>query len=320
VSSKPSVTLTLAGDEKRLTDAFDRVGQASRSMSDSVGSASRDIASHTKRFDELGEHTDEAERRSLGFKDTLDGLTSGLSTFGDSSLSTTDKLIGLGQAGADLSGGITNFVLPAMSNMVTFMRGPLASAMTFISEHPLLITLGLLAAAVIFLIAQTDWFQRAASATFTWIGHVVSDTFGAALRFVTDSWNWLVGFFEGLPQRIGQALGSLGSWIGNAFKAGLNVVIDVLNWFVDRANDIIYGINVISPFDDIPYIPHIARLHTGGVFHSNSGEGLALLKDGEHVSAPGQGGGAELRVTGSGALFEAIQAAITDGELQLVGR
>lgn len=44
VANKPAVMLTLAGDEKRLTDAFHRVGQASQTMTANVTDSSKQAA------------------------------------------------------------------------------------------------------------------------------------------------------------------------------------------------------------------------------------------------------------------------------------
>lgn len=320
MASKPSVTMTLAGDEKKLTDAFERVGKSSKDMADTVTSSGREMATTGGKLDALSEKTDEGERRSMGFKDTLDGLTGGLQTLGDSSLSTTDKLMGLGQSGADLFGGITNFLIPTIGNLAGTLRGPLASAMTFISAHPLLITFGLLALAVLLLISQTDMFQQVATRVFNWVGNLAKNVFGAAIDFIVGAWNGLIGFFEGLPGKIARALAGLGEAVGGAFKFALNLAIGYVNFWVDRANNLIHGINVINPFEDIPPIPHVPRLHSGGVFHaSGGGEGLALLRDGERVSTPGQGGGGgpfEISVP----LVEQIQAWFNDGTLTLVGR
>jgi hypothetical protein len=97
------------------------------------------------------------------------------------------------------------------------------------------------------------------------------------------------------------------------------MAIDALNWGIRRINDLIYGVNVVNPFENIPYIPQVARLHTGGTFYSGSamGEGLAVLRDGEEVSAPGQGGGRviELRSMG-GSAADLIAALMRDGQVE----
>lgn len=323
MASKPSVTLTLAGDEKRLTESFDKVGAASKSMADKVDSSSKDMQRGGERLDGLTESADTAEGRFTGFADVLGGTTEAWAAWNDESLSTTERLQTVGMALADLSGGIAQFLLPMMGNLADFMKGGLASAMTFISAHPLLITVGLLAAAFVLLWMNSEKFRDIAIGVFNAVGGFARDVLGGALNWVISTWGRVVDFFGGLPGRIGDALGSLGGFIERAFKGGLNKAIEFLNWGIDRINSLIYGVNVLNPFENIPYIPHVPRLHTGGVFHSadGRGEGLALLRDGERVSAPGQGGsggggGYQISVP----LVEQIQAWFNDGTLVLVGR
>ena len=225
---------------------------------------------------------------------------------------------------ADLAGGLEGFLLPALQNLAGFMKGGLASAMTFISAHPLLITIGLLAAAFVLLWMNSETFREIVIGVFNAVGRVAKDVFGATLTWIVDRWQDLIGFFQGLPGRIGAAMSGLAQGIGDVFKGALNIVIAYLNFWVDRVNDIVRGINLINPFEDVPSLPRISRLHSGGVFHSGSGggEGLALLRDGERVTAPGQGGsgGGEWRVSGTGALAELIQYMFATGQIEPVFR
>lgn len=137
------------------------------------------------------------------------------------------------------------------------------------------------------------WTKSASFRQFfidVWNG--IKDTVGTVANWIRDRANDIGNFFAAIPRRIADAFGNIGDAIGRAFKSALNVAIDVINWFVDRANDIIYGINVVSPFDDIPYISHIARLHTGGEVPGTPGtEKLAILQAGERVLPLGSSGG-----------------------------
>ncbi len=322
MSTKPSVTMTLAGDEKKLTEAFDRVGASSTAMADKVSSAGKEMDRAGTRFDDMAEKSDTAETRATGFADVLTGATEGLAAWNDESLSGTEKMIALGQAGADLAGGLTGFLIPAIGSLATMMKVQLGSAFTFIAAHPLLIVIGLIIAAIVLLITQTDWFQAVAVRVFNWVGNLVKNVFGASVDWVVARWNGLMDWFEALPRRIGAALGAVGGFIADAFKGGVNMAIGMLNWGIDRINNLIYGVNLISPFNDVPYIPHIPRLHTGGMVPGMPGtETLIMAKAGEHVSAPGQGGASgTLVVRGTGALAELLQAMIYNGDLQLEGR
>jgi Phage-related minor tail protein len=147
---------------------------------------------------------------------------------------------------------------------------------------------------------------------------------GLVIAFV-QLWNKSAAFrdfFIDLWDGIKNAVVAAGQGIGEGFKFALNLVIGYLNWWVDRVNNIIGGINAVSPFGDIPPLPHISKFHTGGTVPGDPGtERLAMVRAGERIdTGVGGGSGGTLRVTGSGALVEIIQAALNDGTLVLVGR
>lgn len=303
MASKPTVTLTLAGDESKLTESFAKVGQASQKMGDDVGRASGKMREAGGGAEALAEKTDAAETKSQGFADVITGATEGLAAWNDESLSGTEKMIALGQAGADLAGGLTNFLIPAISGVASFMKGGLASAMSFIAAHPLIIALTALVAVIVLLWTQSETFRRIVIDVFNAVGSFISTVFRGAIDGIVAAWNGVIDFFKNIPRWIGDALGAVGRFIGDAFKGGLNVAIDIINWFVRRANDIIDGINWISPFDDIPHIPQISRMHSGGVVSGAPGtEQLRVLQAGEEVisnQAQRSGGGvATVRVVG----------------------
>ncbi len=317
------VTLTFAGDEKRLTESMERVGQASDAMTSRVGKASGEIQNGSKSLDSLTESADTAETRSQGFSDVLTGVTEGMAAWNDESLSGTEKLIAMGQAGADLAGGLAGFLLPALQSVAGFMRGGLAAAMTFIAAHPIMLTIGLLAAGVIYLITQTEWFSRVATQVFNWVGNLAKNVFNATVGWVINRWNDLVSWFERLPEYLGKAFGAVGDFIGRAFRGALNVAIDILNWFVRRANDLITGINHVNPFENIPHIPQISRLHQGGIVPGAPGsETMAILKAGEEVTAANRvagGGAVQVRWAGNTdtAFATAFMNLYRDGVIQI---
>jgi len=311
MSSKPTVTLTLAGDESKLTDAFDKVGQSAKSMDDKVDTASRGLDQSSSRFDTVGESADNAESKFMGFHDVLDGVKGGMETLADPSASLTDKLIGLGQAGADIAGGMASFLVPMLGTLWTTLTTTVIPSVwsftTALLANPITwVVVGVAALIAILILLVTHW-------------DAVKNVVGNVIGWIRDRWNGLMGWFMGIPDWFGRIFGSVGNAISSAFKSAINWVIDRLNWFVDRANDIIYGINVISPFNDIPNIPHIPRMHTGGIVPGMPGTEVPIMAmAGERVTPNGQGGGLELRVTGSGGLWELIQNAIRNGEIQLI--
>lgn len=315
MSSKPTVTATLAGDESDLTRAFDRVGQAADQMESKVDESSRGLNDASSRFDTLAESSDTAETRFTGFYDTIGGARDALAAWNDESLSTTDRLVALGQAGADLAGGFTGFLIPALQGLWTTLTTTVIPAIwsftTALLANPITwIVLGIAALIGILYLLGVRWDD---------VKNVVSNVVG----WIRDRWNDLMGWFGGIPGWFGRIFSAVGDAISAAFKGALNWVIDRLNWLVDRANDLIYGINVVSPFSDIPAIPHIPRMHTGGVVQGRPGQEVPILAmAGERVeSNVGGGAGAGLSVSYSGdtdsAFASAFQMLVDTGVIQL---
>lgn len=253
MSSKPTVTATLAGDEGDLTRAFDKVGQAAGQMEAQVDDAGRGMRDAGAGFDSLAESTDTAETRFTGFYDTIGGTRDALAAWNDESLSTTDRLVALGQAGADLAGGLTAFVIPALQTMWTTLTTTVIPAVwsftTALLANPITwIVLGIGALIGILYLLGVRWED-------------IKNIFSTVVGWIRDRWNDLMGWFSGVPAWFGRIFSAVGDAISAAFKGALNWVIDRLNWLVDRANDLIYGINVVSPFGDIPAIPHLSLIH-----------------------------------------------------------
>jgi len=184
-----------------------------------------------------------------------------------------------------------------------------------------------------FIVAVWNSFVGFFKGIITWIATAASNVWEggknavvAVKNWIIDQWNGVVGFFASIPAKVGQALAGIGSAIGNAFKAALNVAIDVINWFIDRANNIIYGINLVNPFDDIPSIPHVKRLHQGGVVPGSPGsERLAILEAGETVIPADTrvmrgGGGVATLVVGANAdskVAELINYLVRTGQIRV---
>lgn len=188
--------------------------------------------------------------------------------------------------------------------------------------NPVLIFIGLLGMLVA---AIANLWQRSEAFRNFFIGmwNGIRNTISSVVNWIKNAWNGVVSFFAGLPSRIGAALGSLGSVIKNAFKSAVNVMIDALNWGIDRLNDVITGANHLNPFSDIPHIPHISRLHTGGVVPGMPGsEQLAILQAGERVVNRGQtarDSGVTVTFSGDtdGAFATAFQRMVRAGKIQI---
>lgn len=319
MSSKPTVTVTLAGDEQRLTKAFDNTGSAALKMQDQVSSASRGMSEVGSAGDRMTETFDTAETRFTGFYDTIGGTKDALAAFSDESLSTSDKLIALGQAGADLAGGMVGFVIPAVQGMWAKLMATSAATATLaavqtgwnaitaastvamgalnavIRANPILFMVGLLAVLVgafMLLWNKSEGFRN----FFIGMWNGIKSVVGGVVNWIKGAFNGVVSFFSGLPGRIGSALGALGGIAKNIFKGAVNGVVDALNWFLDHSiNWLINRVNDVSGaigIPAIPTIPHIPRMHAGGTVPGPLGrERMIIAQGGEEVTTRGRAGG-----------------------------
>lgn len=316
MSSKPTVTLTLAGDESKLTDAFDRVGAAAKTMGDKVDAASDDMREAGNRVERVTEGFDTADTRAMGFRDTLTGLQDGLKGMTDSSQSLFDRLLLLGFGVGDLASGMVNFIIPALtsfwSTLTTTVIPAVWSFTTALLSNPITwIVLGIAALIGILYLLGVRLDD-------------VKELFGTVINWIKDRWNGLMAWFGGIPDWFGRIFGAIGNAISAAFKGVINWIVDRLNWLIDLANKVIYGINVVNPFSDIPSIPHIPRMHTGGVVQGRPGQEVPILAmAGERIESNVGPTSGDTRVTfdgdTDGAFATAFMHLYNIGAIQLTG-
>lgn len=191
-----------------------------------------------------------------------------------------------------------------------------------LDANPIILVISLIAG----LVAAFIWLWETSAGFrnfFIGIWNDITTQVGGAINWIKGAWNGMITFFSNLVNSIGRIFSGIGDAISHGFKNALNWVIGVLNHVVDFFNKIVYGINLVNPFDDIPPIPHIPKVHTGGVVPGLPGqEQLMMLQGGERVTANGQsggGGGGTLRVTGDvkSFLYQVIQLGIRTGALRL---
>lgn len=319
-----TIDVDFIGNEADLVGSFDKVGDASKRMTDQVEESSDRMTSSGDAFDGLTERADTAETRFTGFYDTLGGTRDALAAFSDESLSTSDKLIALGQAGADLAGGLVGFVLPVFQQLWakliatsaaqavlngaqvagTAITGGLSTAMgvlnAVIRANPVLFLVGLISVLVGAFILL--WNKSAGFRNFfigMWRG--IQNVVGGVVNWIKGVWNGLPGFFQGIGRTIGSIFSGIGNAIKNAFKSAINFVVDILNGGISGINFLIKGYNAIPFAPDIPLIPKIPKMHSGGIVPGETGtETLAILKAGETVDAHGNGSGRAVRVLPGG--------------------
>lgn len=123
---------------------------------------------------------------------------------------------------------------------------------------------------------------------------LIWDGIGNKIRSVFDG---IVNFFKKAPGRVRDAAVGMFDGIKDAFKSAIN-------WLIGAWNSIHFTLPTIK--FHVPHIigtsiggdykfggetfrvPQIPTLHSGGVYDSGNGEGLALLRDGEGIFTPAQ--------------------------------
>jgi phage-related protein len=105
--AKP-VVVKFIGDESKLDES---TSNAERRLGDFGQRAKHESEEAAGGFDRLGESSDEAERRSLGLKDTIDGVSTIMQGPGKQGIASYV------QGWADLSGGLANFVFPTLKSL-----------------------------------------------------------------------------------------------------------------------------------------------------------------------------------------------------------
>lgn len=235
-------------------------------------------------------------------------------------------LIGLGVAiGVGLVAAFTAWAISAAS----------AAAATLAAAAPVIaigVAIAALVAGVIYAYQNWDWFRNtvdtvarfltdtvwpAIQAGARWIMDVLVPAIGAVIgkfiewggkaveigatifRFIGD----IVAWVTAMPGRISSAASGMWDGIKDTFRAAVN-------WLIDRWNNLRFpsatfglpgflggGSVTIGGWE----LPDIPRLHSGGIFRTpnNEMEGLAVLQNGERVSARGSvdsGGGGPTQI------------------------
>lgn len=246
------VRTVFTGDDSDLQKSFADVGSGAHKMSDDVGKASRDMADSSRGASKsIVGAVDESEGKFRGLGDVIGGTGDVMDGFKDGNVA--QMAMGM----ADLAGGFTTLVIPALVAMKTTLLTGLAPALTMISAHPLiagLIAGGAIIAGLIILEKKFGLVSKAVEG----LGNV----FEAIWPVVKGGLNLILGGLEA---------------IGNAAIAVATAPIGILNK--------IPGVKNIVP--DVPKL-HLPRFHSGGVMAQ---DGLAILQAGERVTPAGGGGG-----------------------------
>lgn len=246
------VRTVFTGDDSDLLQSFDKVGSGAKTMADDVGKSSRRMADDAgKSSRDIAGAVDQSEGKFRGLGDVIGGTGDVMDGFKDGNVA--QMAMGM----ADLAGGFTTLVIPALVAMKTTLLTGLAPALTLISAHPLIA--GLIAG-----------------------GAIIAGLIILEKKF-------------GLVSKAVEGLGNVFQAIWPAVKGGLNLILGGLEAIGNAAIDVatapigilnkIPGVKNIVP--DVPDL-HLPRFHSGGVM---AADGLALLQAGERIVPNGGSGG-----------------------------
>lgn len=305
----PTVKLTFAGDATSLDKTMSHVGKSTEDLSSSIGKSTKEIGESGEGMKgKMSEAADGTEQKMLGLHDVVDGLSGTFQGFKDGSISEVS------QGFADMAGGIASFVIPAMGTLGGAF-GKAAGAvkgfsLTLLTSPITWIILGIVALIAVIVLMVTHW-------------STVKRVVGDVTRALVSAWRWVEGIVGGVFSRIGHAASSVWDGLGNGLKAALNGVVWVLNKGIDGINFLIRGIDWL-PGVNLGQIPHIPKLHTGGMVPGVAGsEMLAVLQAGERVipaTGPQQGsGGGTVTFRGDtdGAFATAFMSLVRQGKIQV---
>lgn len=299
------VVITFAGEEKPLTESFNRVGAAAKDMDSKVSESASG-------FERVGGSADNAERNIIGVHDVIDGTATIMQGPGK------QGIVAYLQGWADLAGGIAPMAeYLAQTRVATLASAAAQKVVTAaqwawnaaqLASPTTWIIVGILAlVAVIVLIAtKTDWFSKAWNAAWGWIKNAAAAAWDWIKNAALGVWNWL----QGIPGRLKSAFSTVADIITAPYRIAFNAIarlwnntIGQLSWTVPSWVPV-FGGNTIS-------VPHLPTFHAGGTVPGFPGEQVPIMAQaGEVVSTPGAGGrGDTVYVRGDGlvdALIEAI--------------
>lgn len=181
----------------------------------------------------------------------------------------------------------------------------------------IIVAIGLLAAAIVWIAVKTTWFQD----LWHWIWGKIGDPVKAAWDWVKrvsgEAFDWLAA----LPGRIGRAFLAVTEFIGRPFRAAFNAVANAWNNTVGRLHWTVPGWVPMVGGNSIS-APKLPTFHRGGRVPGVPGEEvLAVLQAGENVQTAAQanGGGSVLVLQGDGSRLMALLLEIMREAIQVRG-
>lgn len=277
-----------AGFEKSLGGAKKLSSGFSKEVEKETGKAAAG-------FDKMGEGADGAETRLLGLKDSVDGVATVLQGPGEAGIA------GYIQGWADLASGVANFAVPAFKKLVaggleqvaSTARATAATATAVATQVAQWVVMGAQATAQAARVAAA-WLisigpvvavgAAVAGLVYLMVKHwdTIKKVVAAGAQWVGDRLNDIVGFFTGLPGRLGKVGAGMFDFIKQAFKNAINWVIRAWNSLEFKVPGVkVFGKTVGGFTLGVPDIP---EFDTGGIVPGPRGvPQLAVVHGGETV-------------------------------------
>lgn len=201
-----------------MDDSTDRVRRAGRDFNDSMDSAR--------------EGFDTADERAMGFRDTITGLQD--TGAGFSQLMKGDMaggLLTLGMGVGDLASGFSNFLIPAFSKGVTWIKQltvvQWAMNSAFLANPITWVIIAIVALVAILVLAykKSETFRNIVNAVWATIKSAWGAIPGFVKGVVDKAWNWIKGLPDKIKAKFNAAkdiLKSVGRAIVDGFKNGIS--------------------------------------------------------------------------------------------------
>lgn len=230
--------------------------------------------------------------QGTGPKDFLEGvhgMTSSLVDFAESP--------GV-QSALAIIGGIAQMIIDTLPiwgpvaagiGVMSVAMGILNAVMAANPIGLIIVGIGLLVSAFMYAWNNVDGFRE------FWINawNGIKAGFNIVIDAIVGGFNWMVDTARWVGRTVSGALA--GAWDGlvAGAKWAANGAISILNGLIYAANQLIWGLNVVNPFTDIPYIPYVPYLAKGGVAGGmavvgEQGPELVNLPQGSTVIPAGQ--------------------------------
>lgn len=209
-----ALSYRLFGEDVSASKALEGVGAAAEDAGRKVTDSTDDSAGG---LDKLGEGADRSEQRIMGLKDSVDGLSTILQGPGEQGVAAYL------QGWADLSSGIANFVVPALSRMIPeVVKQGVATAWSTVQQKA--------AAAANKVWAATQWLVNAAlSANPIALVVIAIAALVAAILWLWNNNEGFRNFVIAAWEKIKAAIAVVADWFGQhvvpAIKAAVGFIV-----------------------------------------------------------------------------------------------